>query len=91
MIRLAAETPLILDILDNCSGAARKDFPEVLTIFKSGSKSLLNERLKSLRPVKTESTTNSAKAPTTIPTEAMPLMILIALFLLALLRYRLAM
>ena len=40
MIRLAAETPLILEILDNCSGVARNDFPVVLNTFNSGSTAL---------------------------------------------------
>lgn len=91
MILLDAKIPESCEILEICSGVTRNVFPVVLEILRSGSKSLLKDKLKSLRPLKTESTTNKANAPTIIPTEAMPLMILIALFLLALIKYRLAM
>ena len=72
-------------------GTIKKDFPSVLLTLRSGSISLVKERLNSFKPVKTESTTNSAIAPTITPILAIPLIILIALFLLLLKIYRLAM
>ena len=68
-----------------------KDLPRVALIFKSGSKSLLKDMLNSRNPLKTDKTTNKASAPTIIPNDAMPVIILIALFLLLLIRYRRAM
>jgi hypothetical protein len=59
--------------------------------FKSGSKSFEKDKLNTLNPLKTERTTNKAMAPTIIPPEAILVMMLIALFLLLLKRYRLAM
>ena len=53
-------------------------------IFKSGSKSLLKERLKSRNPLKTDSAINKKADVTTMPTAAMIVMILIALLLLKL-------
>lgn len=67
------------------------DFPLEGLIFKSGSESLEKDKLKTRNPLKTESTTNKAIAPTIIPMEAMPVIILIALFLLLLKIYRFAM
>jgi hypothetical protein len=52
---------------------------------------LEKERLKSRKPLKTESTTNKAIAPTIIPMEAIAVIMFIALFLLLLKRYLLAM
>ena len=75
----------------SCEGEMKKDFPKVLLIFKSGSISFEKERLKTFNPLKTDKTTNKAIAPTMIPILAMRLMILIALFLLLLKIYRLAM
>ncbi len=60
-------------------------------IFKSGSKSLENERLNSRKPLKTDKTTNNARVPTIIPIDAILLIMLIALFLLLLKKYLLAM
>ena len=59
--------------------------------FKSGSNSLVNERLKSLRPENPESTINNAKAPAKTPIVAINEIIFIALFLLFVNKYRLAM
>ena len=60
-------------------------------ILKSGSKSLEKERLNSFKPPKTDNTIKRAIAPTIIPPEAIRVIILIALFLLLLKIYRLAM
>jgi len=68
-----------------------KNFPVTAVPFMSGSKSLEKDKLNSRNPLKTDKTTNKAIAPTTIPTAAIPVIILIALFLLLLKRYRLAM
>ena len=54
----------------------------MLDIFKSGSKSLLKDKLKFLSPEKTDKTTNKAIAPITIPAEAILVIMFIALLLL---------
>ena len=69
----------------------KKYFPCVEVNFKSGSKSLEKDKLKSLNPLKTDNTTKSAIVPTMIPTEAIAVIILIALLLLLLKRYLFAM
>lgn len=74
-----------------CSSEIKKDFPCFGMIFKSGSKSLLKDKLKSFNPLKTESTTNKAIAPTITPPEAIPVIMFMALFLLEVRKYRLAM
>lgn len=66
-------------------------FPLVGNTFKSGSKSLENDKLNTFNPLKTDITTNNANVPTMIPNEAIPVIILIALLLLLLKRYLLAM
>ena len=57
-------------------------FPLFGKIFKSLSKTLVNCKLKSFSPEKPESTINKDIAPTTTPTAAMPVIILMALLLL---------
>ena len=62
------------------------ELQEINFIFKSGSMVLVNERLKSMSPLKTESTTNNAIEPAIIPMLAIQFMVLMAVFLLLLLR-----
>ena len=69
----------------------KNDFPETAFSFKSGSNWLVNCMLKSRKPLKTDSTTNNAMAPTIIPAEAILLIMFIALLLLLPNKYRLAM
>ena len=83
--------PSICLIFRSCSGEIKIDLPNVELSFKSGSIALANERLNSFNPLNTDSTTKRASAPMIIPTLAIRLIMLIALFLLVLLLYRLAM
>jgi hypothetical protein len=69
----------------------KNDLPVLGITFKSGSNLLVKDRLKSLRPLNTERKTNSAIALTITPSDAIAEMILMALFLLVVRRYRLAM
>ena len=61
------------------------------SIFKSGSVELLKLKLKSFKPLKTDITTNKAIALTIIPSEAIPVIIFMAVLLLKLKAYLLAM
>ena len=88
---LKSARPFTFFICFSCSGEMINDFPDTGIAFKSESKSFENDKLNSLNPLKTESTMNNAIAPTIIPPEAIRVMILIALFLLLLKIYRLAM
>lgn len=62
-----------------------------MLIFKSGSDTLIKSKLNSFNPEKTESTINKAKVPTITPNAAIKVIILIALLLLLVNKYRFAM
>jgi hypothetical protein len=66
-------------------------FPLAGNTLRSGSNSFEKERLKSFRPEKPESTIINEKAPANTPMAAIMVIILIALLLLLVKRYRLAM
>ena len=69
----------------------KNDFPLRVSIRKSGSVALVKLKLKSRNPLKTESTTKSAMAPTIIPRDAIKVMTFIAVVLDKLNAYLLAM
>ena len=67
------------------------DFPIAAVALRSGSKVLVNERLKVLRPAKPDNTTNKAPDPITMTRKVIKLMIFTAFWLLLDLRYLFAM
>jgi hypothetical protein len=69
----------------------KKDLPARVSIRKSGSVALVKLKLKSRKPLKTESTTKSAIAPTIIPKDAINVITFMAVVLDKLKAYLLAM
>ena len=77
---------MLLLFLSNssCFGLTEKVLPDVVSIRKSGSEALVKFKLNSFKPLKTDKKTKSAIVLAIIPTEAIPVIMLIALFLLKL-------
>ena len=75
---------LLLNNNSFCFGFIKKVFPEVVSTRKSGSETFAKFKLNSFKPLKTDKKTNKAIVLAMIPTEAIPVIILIALFLLKL-------
>ena len=77
---------MLLLFLSNssCFGLTKKVLPVVVSIRKSGSEALAKFKLNSFKPLKTDKKTKSAIVLAIIPTEAIPVIMLIALFLLKL-------
>ena len=69
----------------------KKVLPLVFSIRKSGSETFAKFKLNSFNPLKTDKKTKSAIVLAIIPTEAIPVMMFIALFLLKLTAYLFAM
>ena len=71
----------------NCSSCALdivKNFPVVVSNLKSGSVAFAKFKVNSFNPLKTDKKINNAIVLAIIPTEAMPVIIFMALFLLKL-------
>ena len=68
-----------------------KNFPDDVSILKSGSVTFAKFKVNSFKPLKTDKKTNKAMVLAIIPSDAIPVIMFIALFLLKLIVYRLAM
>ena len=74
----------------SCSGAIVKNFPSIVSNLISGSEALAKFNVNSFSPLKTDKKINKAVVLAIIPREAMAVIMFMALFLLRLIAYRLA-